>query len=76
MACGAPLVTLDKYEIKRELRSLNNMESLAYRLIDDIKFRKDFIARNLKYVRDVHSGKAVARTNISNINKFLAKNKT
>jgi len=60
MACGAAVVTLDKYEIKNEYSSLENLEKLAFRLLEDKKFRKKIIDRNLKYVSTVHSEKNVA----------------
>jgi len=63
MACGAPLVTLDIYQIKDELASLENLEKLAFKILGDKKFRIQFIERNAKYVLKIHSEKAVTKLN-------------
>jgi glycosyltransferase involved in cell wall biosynthesis len=71
MACGAPIVTLDMYEIKNELSSLSKLEDLAFRLIKDKKFKNQFVKRNLEYVYKTHSEKAVIEANRKNIQKLI-----
>jgi glycosyltransferase involved in cell wall biosynthesis len=67
MACGAPIVTLDKYEIKKEFEKLENLEKLAFKLIKDKKFKDKFVKRNMNYVRAVHSENSVINLNIKTI---------
>ncbi len=72
MACGAPIVTLDKYEIKKEFSELDKLEALAFKLIEDKKFKKQFIKRNQEYVYNYHSEENVIKSikeHIKNIKK-------
>jgi glycosyltransferase involved in cell wall biosynthesis len=73
MACGAPIVTLDKYEIKKEFEKLNQLEELAFKLIENKKFKEQFIKRNLAYVKKMHSEKSVTKMNLKNINNIKKK---
>jgi glycosyltransferase involved in cell wall biosynthesis len=65
--CGAPIVTLERYEIGKEFSKLEKLEALAFKLITDKKFKDKFIKRNSEYVLRTHSEKAVAEKNIKNI---------
>jgi hypothetical protein len=71
--CGAPIVTLEKYEIRNEFSSLENLEKLAFKILKDKKFTKHFVKRNIDYVLKVHSEKAVAELNNKNIEKVKKK---
>lgn len=76
MACGAPIVTLDKYEIKKEFNNLNRLENLAFRLLENKEFRQRFMKRNLEYVKKMHGEREVAQINIKHINSVLKKRKS
>jgi len=69
MACGAPIVTLDKYEIKNEFSNLENLEKLAFKILENKRFTKQFVKRNLDYVLKTHSERAVVKMNLKNIEK-------
>jgi hypothetical protein len=70
IACGAPLVTLDKYELKL---SLSKAEETAFKLIENPEFKRNYIKRNLDYVRRVHSEKAVSELHMKNLNEIKKK---
>lgn len=72
MASGAPIVTLDKYE--RDM-PLDKCEEIAFKIIEDKKFKSKFIKDNLDYVRRVHSDEAVAKLHKKNLHNLIKKTK-
>lgn len=70
MATGAPVVTQAKYELNIPL---NKCESLAFKLIEDKKFRSKYIKENIDYVRKVHSEEVVAKLHEKNIKNLIKK---
>ncbi|MDR2640881.1 MAG: hypothetical protein LBC61_06395 [Candidatus Peribacteria bacterium] len=59
MACKAPIIACDLNEII--FKPLDEIENLAYKIIDDKEFRKAYVEKNYKYVLKVHSTKNVAK---------------
>lgn len=68
MACGAPIVTLDKFELDYPTEKL---DSIAFRLIADKKYRLSYIKKNNSYVRKVHSEEAVAELHRKNLKEIM-----
>lgn len=52
MACCTPVVAYDKYELK----TTNNLDKLAIRLLRDQNFRQEYVKRNYNYaIKHFHS---------------------
>jgi hypothetical protein len=67
MACGGPIITLDKYEINTY--PLNDLEKLAFKLLENKDFKNRYIKKNIVYINKMHSPNSVSKLNIENINK-------
>jgi len=72
ISMGAPLVTLDKYEIMTELKDL---EKIAFKLLEDKEFRKSYIEKNKEIVKKNHSIKEIAELHSKNLSMVIAKKK-
>lgn len=59
MACKAPILCCDLNEVIFE--PLENLEELAYKIIEDKKYKNWYIERNYNYIKKVHSCKSVAK---------------
>jgi len=66
MACGAPVIVNDIYELKTPLENLGD---LSVKLLSDFKFKEKWIQKNIKYVKEVHGQKAVSFVHKKNIEK-------
>lgn len=72
MACKAPVIFFDKYELKHKL---DDVEKIAFKILGDKLFRKRYVEKNYNYVMKVHSEKAVGKRVINDINLLSRKNK-
>lgn len=71
MACKAPVLCCDLNEVIFE--PLENLENLAYKIIEDKKYREWYITRNYEYIKKVHSCEAVAKIYEEDIKNLLQK---
>ena len=69
MACKKPIITYDMYEIIKVERE--KLLDLTKKLFEDNDFRAEFIERNYKYIKDVHSERAICNQHIENLRPFL-----
>lgn len=65
MACRKPIVTYDMHELIKVER--NDLLELTRKILEDEKFRSDFVERNYRYILDMHSESAIARMHLENI---------
>jgi len=68
MAVKRPVVTLDKYEIVK--KDISELPELAIRILDDEKFRREYVEKNYDYILEKHSQKIVAQTHFDNLKKY------
>jgi len=71
MACKAPVLCCDLNEIIFE--PLEKLEDLAYKIIEDKKYRNWYIERNYDYIKKVHSCEAVAKIYEEDIKELMKK---
>ena len=57
MACKAPIVAMDSFEIIKT--PFAQIEDLAWRVLEDVMFRKEYVQRNYDYVKRVRSLESV-----------------
>ncbi len=71
MACKAPTLCCDLNEIIFE--PIEKLEKLAYKIIDDKKYRKEYIEKTYKYVMKIHGIQNVAKIYEKDIHALLDK---
>lgn len=71
MACKAPTLCCDLNEIVFE--PIEKLEKLAYKIIDDKAYRKEYIEKTYRYVIKVHGIQNVARIYEKDIHALLSK---
>lgn len=71
MACKAPVLCCDLNEVIFE--PLENLEDLAYKIIEDKEYRNLYVERNYDYIKRVHSCEAVAKIYEQDIKRLIKK---
>lgn len=69
MACKAPIVAMDSFEIIKV--KYNDIESLAFKIIEDKIFRNNYVNKNYEYVKNIHSLENVSNMYINTIKKSI-----
>ncbi len=67
MDCGAPMVTLDLYELNLPL---DQCEKKVFKILENNKFKKQYVNRLYNYVVRTHSAESIKKVIISNIQKI------
>lgn len=65
MACKAPLVAMDSFEIIKV--RYEKIEDLAFKVLEDKVFKDNYVDKNYKYVRKVHSLENIAYIYLDNL---------
>ena len=71
IACKAPVLCCDLNEVIFE--PLENLEDLAYKIIEDKEYREWYIERNYQYIKKTHSCEAVVKIYEEDIKELMKK---
>jgi len=69
MACKAPIVAMDAYEIIKT--KYEDIENLAIKVFVDENFRKKYIEKNYNYVKKIHSSENVAKIYVEKLKPLI-----
>jgi len=69
MACRCPIVAMDSFEIIKT--KYEDIEKLAFKVLEDKQFRKDYIEKNYNYVKKIHSAENVSKIYLENLKPLL-----
>lgn len=69
MACKAPIVAMDSFEIIKT--KYDDIEKLAFKILEDKEFKKNYIERNYNYVKKVHSLESVSKIYLEKLKPLL-----
>lgn len=69
MACKAPIIVSDLNELI--FKNLDELDELAFKLLEDKNFKKEYIEKNYEYVKNTHSLENIAKIYLENLKPFL-----
>jgi glycosyltransferase involved in cell wall biosynthesis len=67
MALKKPVITLDKYEVIK--KPVEELPEFTLQLLEDAKFRDEWIERCYKHVHEVHGPRAIAERHLANLRR-------
>ena len=69
MACKAPVVAMDSFEIIKT--KYDDIEKLSWKVLENKDFRNYYIKKNYNYVKNIHSLENVSKIYLKNLKPFL-----